>query len=274
MEYDRFEAKFDRRGAALHLAGRVHEQLARGRVPSDGWLPDDAEVAALLDEWLPPHVYACQHQVGEPPCNREPEHCGRRCGAVYWRKHCEDVAGMLAAFARELGEPVRLWQVTGMIHDLDYPRYPHHDAAIASDRAHPVGISTQLFERGAPPLLVLALLSHAPHLRFRPESALGWAVLAADEHATMSGFGEVPEYHLSIDRRLTACLIPNGGELRGFHRNDMEGRANLALLQLTRVLRGEAAAEQLSASRWTPLDWDGEVEKHFPRAQHGDASQP
>lgn len=265
MEYDSFEARYDRRGAALHLAGRIHEQLAVGRDPGEGWIPTEAEAAEIMDEWLPPHVFACQYQAGEEPCNREPEHCGRRCGAVYWRKHCADVAAMLAGMAAELGEPVELWRATGLLHDLDYPRYPHHEGAIASDRAHPVGIGTRLFERGAPPVLVLALLSHAPHLRLRPESALGWAVLAADEHATMSGFGMAPEYHASVDRRLTRCLLPVGGELRGFHRNDMEGRANLALLELTRVLHGRSPALQLSPRRWTPIDWDGEVERAFPR---------
>ena len=263
MEYHKFESKYDRRGAALHLAGRIQEQLANGRDPLDGWIPSIEECAELTEFWLPEDRFACQYQEGEEPCNWEHQSCGRRCSAVYWRKHCQDVADMMVALARVLGEPEDLWRATGLLHDLDYVRYPHHDHAISPDRSHPVGISSQLFEKGAPPIMILALLSHAPHLQLRPETALGWAVLGCDEHATMSGFGITPHYHKSIDPRITQCMTAPTGVLHGFHRNDMEGRANLAMLELSRVLEGKAESLQLSKNRWSPIDWDRQVQLAF-----------
>lgn len=263
MQYESFESKHNRRGAALYLAGRIDEQLADGRDPLDGWLPSGMEISTLVNEWLPAERFVCQYQEHEEPCNWEPATCGRRCSTAYWRKHCGEVSSMLEALAGRLGEPVELWRTAGLLHDLDYVRYPHHDAAIASDKAHPVGISTRLFEKGAPPILILALLSHAPHLQLRPESALGWAVLACDEQATMSGFGMTPHYHGSIDPRLTECLIPASGVLQGFHRNDMEGRANLAMLELSRILHREAPSLQLSDTRRSPIDWDRQVQQAF-----------
>lgn len=264
MQYQEFDSMHNRRGAALSLTDKVYEQIAKGRHPLDGWIPDSKDISALRDQWLPADRFVCQYQEHEEPCNWEPLTCGRRCSATYWRKHCGEVAFMMEALARELGEPVELWRTTGFLHDLDYVRYPHHDRAISSDKSHPLGISTQLFQKGAPPVLILAILSHAPHLQLRPESALGWALLACDEHATMSGFGLEPHYHTSIDPRLTACMLPPRGVLHGFHRNDMEGRGNLAMLELTRVLGDKSLAWQPSPADPAPIDWDSEVQGAFP----------
>lgn len=263
LQYQEFESKFDRRGAALTLVHRIYDELEKGRNPLDGWLPNLAEIPAIVDQWLPEHRFVCQFDPknDKEPCNWEAHVCGRRCSAAYWRKHCAEVASSLEALAVQLGQSAELWRAAGLLHDLDYVCFPHHDPAIASNRAHPVGISTWLFEKGAPPILVLALLSHAPHLQLRPASALGWATLACDEHATMNGFKELPSYYDSIDPTLITCLQPSSNKLRGFHRNDMEGRANLAMLELTKVLQGKTPAWDPAPS--SPIDWEFEVQQAF-----------
>lgn len=261
MDYDGFEENFSRRQAALALAAAIQETINNGADPYDGWLPDDKEIDEIRDQWLPHHAFVCQYKKGEDPCNLEAHACNRRCSATYWREHSEKVADMMVSIGSLLNQPLRLWKTAGLLHDLDYVKYPHHDERVSSEKSHPMGVCNFLSDRGAPPVLILGILSHAPHLCFRPESALGWALLACDEHSTMKGFNIEPAYKESVDKRLIRCLVPASQLLTGFHRNDMEGRANLSLIELTKILEGHSPALQLSSSREDVYDWDAHIER-------------
>lgn len=48
------------------------------------------------------------------------------------RHHCEMVADVMEAYAKELGEDAELWYQTGLLHDLDWEKYPteHPNKAI------------------------------------------------------------------------------------------------------------------------------------------------
>lgn len=95
------------------------------------------------------------------------------------RRHCLAVEASMRAVAAERGEDEELWGVCGLLHDLDYERFP--DLATG----HPRHALAELERRDADPALVHAIAAHAPYLGVEPESDLARALLAVDE---LSGF--------------------------------------------------------------------------------------
>jgi putative nucleotidyltransferase with HDIG domain len=95
------------------------------------------------------------------------------------RRHCLAVEASMAALARERGADEELWGVTGLLHDLDYERFP--DLATG----HPRHALAELERRDADPALVHAVAAHAPYLGVEPETDMAKALLAVDE---LSGF--------------------------------------------------------------------------------------
>jgi len=93
------------------------------------------------------------------------------------RKHMYAVEAALRAYARHFGEDEDLWGITGLLHDLDYERFPDMDA----DDGHP-RTELQLFrERGYPAELIHAVEAHATFLGVPRLSLLDKALLACDE---------------------------------------------------------------------------------------------
>ena len=241
-DYDKFEGELHRRGAAERLIAAIAEELRNGRDAwDDRWHPSEAEVDALIDRWLVPGTVVCQDpHSGKCP---GPQECGRRCTVGYWRVHGEDVAANMAALARAVREDEPLWHLAGRIHDIDYPAAPHHAPDVDSERAHPMGLARELHELGAAPALTLAILAHAPHLQLRPASPLAWALLACDEHATMTAFAKTdremePRYPEQL-HALASVLRPASSTIRGgFRRKDMQARADGGLQKLLDYQRG------------------------------------
>jgi len=94
---------------------------------------------------------------------------------AYQRHHALMVATALEGYAVHLHEPVNLWYVTGLLHDLDFERHP--------DR-HP-GPSLQWFKDwDYPPDLLHAVEAHAygyNGFTTLPQTKLAAALLATDE---------------------------------------------------------------------------------------------
>ena len=95
------------------------------------------------------------------------------------RKHLLGVEAAMRAYAREWGEDEELWGVTGLLHDLDYERYPDLETG------HPRKALELFRERGYPEELVEAVAGHADFLGVPRESRLAKALYAVDE---LSGF--------------------------------------------------------------------------------------
>ncbi|MEA2492591.1 MAG: hypothetical protein QOJ29_502 [Thermoleophilaceae bacterium] len=97
------------------------------------------------------------------------------------RKHVLGVEAAMVAYARENGEDEQLWAATGILHDLDYERYPDMDA----DDGHPRTALKVLSEKGYPEELVDAVAGHAEFLNHPRTTPLAKTLFAVDE---LSGF--------------------------------------------------------------------------------------
>ena len=94
------------------------------------------------------------------------------------RKHMLAVEAALRAYARHYGADEELWGMTGLLHDLDYERFPDMDDPV---NGHPRTELRLFVERGYPPDLVHVVQAHATFLGVPRESLLDKALLACDE---------------------------------------------------------------------------------------------
>src|SRR5215471_7756064 len=72
------------------------------------------------------------------------------------RKHALSVESCMRAYAGKFGADEQLWRVVGLIHDLDYEKYP-------TPQEHPFKGSEILKERGYSEEIRRAILSHADY---------------------------------------------------------------------------------------------------------------
>ncbi len=95
------------------------------------------------------------------------------------RKHLLGVEAAMVAYAREYGEDEELWAVTGLLHDLDYERYPDLGTG------HPRKALELFEEEGYPQELIDAVAGHATFLEVPRETRMAKTLFAVDE---LSGF--------------------------------------------------------------------------------------
>ena len=95
------------------------------------------------------------------------------------RRHMLAVEAAMRAYAPRFGGDVELWGLTGLLHDLDYERYPDLQTG------HPREALRELEARGYPPELVRAVASHATYLGVSRDTPMERALFAVDE---LSGF--------------------------------------------------------------------------------------
>jgi predicted hydrolase (HD superfamily) len=95
------------------------------------------------------------------------------------RKHLLGVEAGMVAYAGRFGEDEELWAVTGLVHDLDYERYPDLDTG------HPRYALRELEERDYPQEVIVAVAGHAEFLEVPRETRLAKTLFAVDE---LSGF--------------------------------------------------------------------------------------
>jgi putative nucleotidyltransferase with HDIG domain len=95
------------------------------------------------------------------------------------RRHALAVEAGMRAYAPRFDGDVELWGATGLLHDLDYERYPN------LEDGHPRYAIRELEQRGYPPELVRAVASHADFMGVPRETPMEKTLYAVDE---LSGF--------------------------------------------------------------------------------------
>ncbi len=117
-----------------------------------GTLPQRDEAWALVCKWTPtPHL----------------------------RKHMLAVEAAMRRYAAQFGEDEALWGLVGLLHDLDYERYPSQEAG------HPFRGAEHLRAAGYPEVVCRAVLSHASYSGVPRQSRMEYALHACDE---LTGF--------------------------------------------------------------------------------------
>jgi putative nucleotidyltransferase with HDIG domain len=95
------------------------------------------------------------------------------------RRHVLGVEAAMRAYARRFGEDEEKWAVTGLVHDLDYERYPDLETG------HPRHALVELERLGYPQDVIDAVAGHAEFLGVARETRMAKALFAVDE---LSGF--------------------------------------------------------------------------------------
>ena len=95
------------------------------------------------------------------------------------RKHALAVEASMRAYARIWGEDEERYAVTGLVHDLDYERYPDLGTG------HPRIALAELEKLGYPQDVIDAVAGHAEFLEVPRETSLAKTLFAVDE---LSGF--------------------------------------------------------------------------------------
>ena len=95
------------------------------------------------------------------------------------RKHLLGVEAGMRAYAKRYDEDEELWAVTGLVHDLDYERYPDLETG------HPRHAIKELTDRGYPQDVIDAVAGHADFMGVPRETRMAKTLYAVDE---LSGF--------------------------------------------------------------------------------------
>jgi putative nucleotidyltransferase with HDIG domain len=100
-------------------------------------------------------------------------------GSESLRRHLLGVEAGMRAYAREFGEDEERWAVTGLVHDLDYERYPDLETG------HPRFALEELKQRDYPQEVIDAVAGHADFMGVPRETRMAKTLYAVDE---LSGF--------------------------------------------------------------------------------------
>jgi putative nucleotidyltransferase with HDIG domain len=95
------------------------------------------------------------------------------------RKHMFAVEAAMRAYAKKLGGDEEVWGICGLLHDLDYEKYPIIDSV--GQTGHPFEGVKFLKEQGYPEEIITAILGHATYSNTPRISNMAKALYAVDE---------------------------------------------------------------------------------------------
>ncbi|MDQ3794571.1 MAG: HDIG domain-containing protein [Actinomycetota bacterium] len=139
------------------------------------------------------------------------------------RKHMLAVEAAMRAYAKKFGEDEKKWGITGLLHDMDYEKYP-------TPNEHPMVGVRELERRGYPEDVLHAIKAHADYLDVPRDTLMAKTLYAVDE---LSGF-------------VVACALVRPEGLEGLRarsvRKKMKQKSFAAAVNREDILRG---AEEL-----------------------------
>ncbi len=130
-------------------------------------IPTRDEAMALLQEY-----------------NREPFHL----------KHAQIVAGVMAYFARELGyaDEADFWEIVGLLHDLDFEKYPEQHCLKEQEIMRAAGLDERLIH-------AVASHGYALTVDIQPEHTMEKVLYAVDELTGLIGAVALMRPSRSVD---------------------------------------------------------------------------
>lgn len=166
------------------------------------------------------------------------------------RKHCYAVSASMRHFAGLNGGDPDLWAAVGLLHDMDYERYPNLEHS--STDGHPfVGVA-YLRENGWSDEVCRAILSHADYSGVTPESPMEKTLYAIDE---LSGFVMAVAYVKpskslkDVDVSSVKKKLKDKAFARAVNREDITRGAELLGMPIEELAQNVITALQADAAR-------------------------
>ena len=166
------------------------------------------------------------------------------------RRHCYAVADSMRHFAQARGADADLWEAVGLLHDMDYERYPNQE--LSPTEGHPfVGVEA-LREQGWSEEICRGILSHADYAGVTRETPLERTLYAVDE---LSGFVMAvarvrPSKSIhEVDVASVKKKMKDKAFARAVNRDDIVRGAAELRMRLEDVIDGVIAALKADAER-------------------------
>ena len=166
------------------------------------------------------------------------------------RRHCYAVADSMRHFAEFQGGDGDVWHTVGLLHDLDYERYPNQEQS--ASEGHPFAGAAWLREHGWSEEICRAILSHANYSGVKRETPLERTLYAVDE---LSGFVMAvalvrPSKSIhDVDVKSVTKKMKDKAFARAVNREDIVGGAAELGMPLPEVIVGVIAALQNDSDR-------------------------
>lgn len=157
------------------------------------------------------------------------------------RNHVKSVEAAMRWYARKLGENEEEWGLAGLLHDLDWEKYPEE---------HPLRAVAALRERAYPETVLHAILAHRPDFtNTPPETAMDKHLLACDE---LTGLITATSYMrptgmADLTARSVMKKMKDKAFARGVSREDVYHGAELIGVELSRHIDNVIEAMRAAA---------------------------